>query len=125
MRARIQPLLYVGNEPNLAKATAALLKGAGYSVKSAHPGNAASVFREGQYSGIILCATLSLHEASAVVDVLRNEQPTLPIISMHLGHLGDEPHPDSSVTVDALDGPAALIAAVNSVVLGTPELRRA
>lgn len=125
MRARVNPLLYVGSEPNLAKATAALLKGAGYSMKSTHPENVAGALREGQYAGIILCATLRLEEACNVVDALREGQFTLPIISMHLGHLGDEPHPDSSVTIDALDGPAALIAAVNSVVLGTPELRRA
>lgn len=125
MRLRMHPVLYVGNEPNLSRVSAVLLKGAGYTVKSTVPRNISLAIRECRYSAVILCATLTEQEAATVVSRIREAQINIPIVSMHLGHLGDRPHPDSSIIVDALGGPEALIAAVNSVAPVTTHLRRA
>jgi hypothetical protein len=41
-------------------------------------------------------------------------------VSIHLGLLGDAPNPSSSIVVDALNGPQALISAVEAVARVQP-----
>src|SRR4051812_39405858 len=108
-------VLYVGTDPDLSKASAALLKKVGYRVRTTTPLNAASVMRDVKVSAVILCATLSRQEADDAVDYAANLQMGVPIVSVHLGLLGDGPHPGSSVVVDALQGPNALVQALESV----------
>jgi hypothetical protein len=62
-----------------------------------------------------LCATLSTLEAERIVQAISEFQPRTPIISVHLGLLGDAPNPNSAIVVDALNGPQAFITAVNQV----------
>ena len=112
--SRVQ-LLYVGNEVLLSKATAELLKGAGYKVRTTNPAHSAHTLKDDKFEGIILCATLSSEEADEVVETAWSSQPDTPIVSVHLGLLGDAPHPKSTIVVDALNGPDALVNAVNAV----------
>jgi len=109
-------VLYIGNDPLLSKATSALLRGVGYRVRSTNPQRAAEAARDNRYTVVILCATLSNEETEAAVETLQRAQPEIPIVSIHVGLLGDGPHPASTVVVDALRGPQALISAVDSVV---------
>ncbi len=112
--SRVQ-LLYVGNEALLSKATAELLKGAGYKVRTTKPLHADHTLRDDKFAVIILCATLSSDEAAQVVETASESQPETPIVSVHLGLLGDAPNPKSTIVVDALNGPDALVNAVNAV----------
>jgi DNA-binding NtrC family response regulator len=112
---RKSQLLYVGNEPLLSKASAELLKNAGYKVRTTSPLHAITAVRDGSFGAVILCATLSSEEADEIVTSVTQEHPDVPIVSIHLGLLGDGPNPGSSVVVDALNGPEALIQAVDTV----------
>jgi len=109
-------LLYVGNEPDLSKASAMLLKEAGFRVRLSNPFHAADAIREGRYGAIIFCATLSFAEMEQIVELAEAEQPGVPIVSLRVGLLGDAP-PTSTAVVNALNGPQALISAVRSVTL--------
>ncbi len=108
-------VLHIGNDPLLSKATAALLRGAGYRVRSTNPRRVAEAARDSRYTAVVLCATLSNEETDVAVSDIQKFQPGIPIVSIHVGLLGDVPHPSSSVIVDALHGPNALISAVDSV----------
>jgi len=108
-------ILYVGNDAELSKASSALLKKVGFRVRTTNPLNVASVIRDVKVSAVILCATLSREDADEAVDYALSLQPGVPIVSVHLGLLGDGPHPASSVVVDALQGPAALLGALEAV----------
>ena len=108
-------LLYVGNEPMLSKASAELLKRAGYRVRTTNPVHADHTLRDERFGVVILCATLSGEEAEQIVETALGAQPATPIVSVHLGLLGDTPHPRSTVVVDALNGPDALVNAVDTV----------
>jgi hypothetical protein len=108
-------LLYVGNEALLSKATAELLKRAGYRVRTTSPVNADQILRNDRFGVVVLCATLSSDEADRVVETTLGAQPETPIVSVHLGLLGDSPNPRSTVVVDALNGPDALVNAVDAV----------
>jgi len=119
--SRVQ-LLYVGNEALLSKATAELLKGAGYKVRTTKPVHADHTLRDDRFAAIILCATLSGDEADRVVETARSSQPETPIVSVHLGLLGDAPNPKSTVVVDALNGPDALVNAVHAVARASKRL---
>jgi CheY-like chemotaxis protein len=110
---RKSQLLFIGNEPMLSKASAELLKRVGYRVRTTNPLNALNAVREGPYTAVILCATLSCEETEEIVRALATHPA--PIVSIHLGLLGDGPHPASAVVVDALKGPEALISAVDAV----------
>ena len=114
-------VLIIGNDPMLSKATTALLRGVGYRVRSTNPLHAAEAARDGRYTAVILCATLSNEETEETVRAIRHSQPYIPIVSIHVGLLGDAPHPASSVVVDALRGRQALITAVNSVTPLRPQ----
>jgi DNA-binding NtrC family response regulator len=121
---RISQILYVGNEPALSKVIAALLKRVGFKVRMASLGNAMQAIQSERFAVIILCATLASDEAEGIVRMVEQRQPGTPIVSVHLGLLGDAPNPASSVVVDALKGPDALIAAVQSALRQThTELR--
>jgi len=109
-------LLYVGNEPMLSKASAELLKRVGYRVRTTDPIHALQAVREGRFAAVILCATLSSEEADDVVKAAGDLKPPFPVVSVHLGLLGDGPNPASSVVVDALNGPEALVSAVEHVI---------
>ena len=122
MGIRKSQLLYLGNEPMLNKASAELLKRAGYKVRTTNSSHALNAILEGRYLAVVLCATLSRQETEAIVQAISEIQPEAPIVSIHLGHLGDAPHPGSSVVVDALNGPEALISALEAV---TRESQRA
>jgi CheY-like chemotaxis protein len=108
-------ILYIGNEPTLSKASSALLRGAGYQVRTTSPSHAAEVVREGHFSVVVFCATLSLDEMESVVTLLGEGEQVVPIVSVQVGHLGDGPHPASSKVVDAMQGPEALVGAVQSL----------
>ena len=99
----------------LSKATTALLRGVGYRVRSTNPLHAAEAARDSRYTAVILCATLSNEETEQAVAALQETHRGIPIVSIHVGLLGDAPHPASSVVVDALRGPQELISAVTSV----------
>jgi hypothetical protein len=114
------PLLYIGNEPMLSKTSAELLKPYGYKVRITNPANALNALREGSYAAVVLCATLSSAEADAIVEAISTLAPGTPIVSVHLGLLGDSPNPSSSIVVDALNGPGALISAVEAVARAQP-----
>ncbi len=117
IKSTVKPqILYVGNEPLLSRASAELLKGVGYRVRTTTPVNAANVFREGTFAAVILCATLSGHEAEELAAIVEEEVLRPPIISIHLGLLGDAPYSGSSIVVDALNGPEALINAVSAAL---------
>jgi DNA-binding NtrC family response regulator len=108
-------LLFIGNEPMLSKASAELLKRVGYKVRTTSPVHALHALRDVRYAAVILCATLSSDEAESVVNSLNKFHDGVPIVSIHLGLLGDAPNPNSSIIVDALNGPEALVGAVESV----------
>jgi DNA-binding NtrC family response regulator len=117
---RRSQLLYIGNEPLLSKASSELLKRVGYKVRSTNPPHALNALREGSYMAVVLCATLSSDEAEAIVQAVTTLMPGTPIVSIHLGLLGDAPNPASSVVVDALNGPEALITAVEAIARTQP-----
>lgn len=108
-------VLHIGNDPLLSKTTSALLRGAGYRVRSTNPRRVAEAARDSRYTALILCATLSNEETDAAVSEIHKTQPDIPIVSIHVGLLGDAPHPASSIVVDALHGPQELILALDSV----------
>jgi DNA-binding NtrC family response regulator len=108
-------LLFVGNEPMLSKATAELLKRVGYRVRTTSPVHAPKALREVRYAAVILCATLSSEESEKLVQLVSTSYFGIPIVSIHLGLLGDGPNAASSVVVDALNGPEALVGAVAAV----------
>jgi len=108
-------ILYIGNEPMLSKASSSLLRTAGYRVRTTCPAHMAEAVRGGQYSAVILCATLTTQESEAVVGKLEEANLRIPIVSLQVGSLGDAPHPSSTAIVDALRGPKALVGAVQSV----------
>src|SRR5262249_29645835 len=108
-------LLFVGNEPMLSKASAELLKRVGYKVRTTSPVHALHALRDIRFAAVILCATLSGDEAEAVIHSLNGFHTGVPVVSIHLGLLGDAPNPSSSIIVDALNGPEALVGAVESV----------
>jgi|SRR6185369_4375862 len=112
---RKSQLLYVGNEPPLSKASAELLKRVGYRVRTTNPMHVLNALHEGRYAAVVMCATLTCEEAEAVVCALTTLAPETPIVSIHLGLLGDAPNPRSSMVVDALNGPQELIRAVDAV----------
>jgi hypothetical protein len=109
---RKSQLLYIGNEPMLNKASAELLKRVGFKVRTTNPLHAVNAVRELNYVAVVLCATLSSDEAEKIVQAVIQLQPGTPIVSVHLGLLGDAPNPGSAIVVDALNGPQALISAV-------------
>ena len=74
-----------------------------------------NALHEGRYAAVVMCATLTCEEAEAVVCALTTLAPETPIVSIHLGLLGDAPNPRSSMVVDALNGPQELIRAVDAV----------
>jgi hypothetical protein len=106
----------------LSKASAELLKRVGYKVRTTNPLHARNAIREGSYAAVVLCATLSCDEAETIVQTVTSLQPDSPIVSVHLGLLGDSPNPGSAIIVDALHGPQALITAVESVARTQPRL---
>ena len=110
-------LLYIGNDPDLSKASAALLRSAGYKVRSTNPSHAGEALRESRYSAVILCATLSSEEADHIVEAVRYGHQDVPIVTVQVGMLGNLPHPASSVVVDALQGPHAFVGAIKSATL--------
>jgi DNA-binding NtrC family response regulator len=112
---RKSQLLYVGNEPMLSKASAELLKRVGYKVRTTTPRHAVNAIRESDYAAVVLCATLSSEETEAIAHAVAEIQPKAPIVSIHLGLLGDAPNASSAIVVDALNGPQALISAVEEV----------
>ena len=114
-------LLYIGNEPALAKASSSLLKEAGFRVRSTSPLHVADAVRDHRFSAVIFCATLSYSEMESIVELVSVQQPGVPIISVRVGMLGDSPHPTSAAVVDALQGPQALIGAVRSITLMQPK----
>ncbi|HVZ18173.1 MAG TPA: hypothetical protein VG897_13705 [Terriglobales bacterium] len=118
-------LLYIGNEPDLSKASSALLKQAGFKVRSTNPLHAADAVREHRYSAVIFCATLSFSEMEKIARLMEIHQPGVPIISVRVGMLGDGPCPTSAMVVDALCGPQALIGAVRTVIAGPESVMRA
>ena len=99
----------------LSKATAEVLKRAGYKVRTTSPTHAHHTLRDDNFAAIILCATLTGDESNEIVETAMEVQPATPIVSVHLGLLGDAPNPSSAVVVDALHGPDALVNAVHSV----------
>jgi DNA-binding NtrC family response regulator len=120
INTRKSQLLYIGNEPMLNKASAELLKRVGYKVRTTSPRHAVNAIHEAQYVAVVLCATLSSQETEAIVQAVTQLQPEAPIVSIHLGLLGDAPNPSSSIVVDALNGPQALISAVEAVARVQP-----
>ena len=120
--SRKSQLLYIGNEPMLSKASAELLKRVGYKVRTTNPLHALNAIREGNYVAVVLCATLSWDEAETIVQAVTTLQPSSPIVSVHLGLLGDSPNPGSAIVVDALKGPQALISAVEAVARTQPRM---
>jgi DNA-binding NtrC family response regulator len=117
---RKSQLLYVGNEPPLSKASAELLKRVGYKVRTTNPLHVLNALQDGRYAAVVMCATLTCEEAETVVRALTTLAPETPIVSIHLGLLGDAPNPESSIVVDALNGPEALISAVDAVARTQP-----
>ena len=115
-----RPLLYIGNEPMLSKTSAELLKPSGYKVRTTNPAHASNALRESAYAAVVLCATLNSEETNAIVEAMSTLAPGTPIVSVHLGLLGDSPNPASSIVVDALNGPKALISAVEAVARTQP-----
>lgn len=108
-------LLYIGNDPLLSKSSGALLRAAGYKVRSTNPFYVNEALREHQYAAILLCPTLSNEETNAVVKTIKVTQADVPIISIHVGMLGDIPHPASALVIDALQGPHAFVGGVRSI----------
>ena len=108
-------VLYIGNEPLLSKSSSALLRTAGYRVRATNPRHTNEAVREGHFGVVVLCPTLSNAETNAIIESLERDQPGVPIVSLHVGHLGDVPHPASSCVADVLQGPDALLRAVRSV----------
>jgi len=108
-------LLYIGNDPTLSKASSALLRSAGYKVRTTNPSHAAEAIREGRYSAVILCATLSAEEMNLVVHALQAGQADVPIICVQVGMLGEGPHPACSLVIDAMQGPNAFVGGVRSI----------
>ncbi len=84
----------------------------GYSARTCIPGNIRIMIRNAEFHAVVLCATISSDEADRVLESVFEERPHTPIISIHVGLLGDTPHPASTYIVDALAGPNALIAAM-------------
>lgn len=115
MVAFSKPVLFVGNDPMLSKATAEVLKSAGFKVRTTNPRNIGHVIAAGGYIAVVLCATLESAEATQAIEAAERRQPGVPIVSVRLGLLGDGPPPEASVIVDALNGPEALVQAVRSV----------
>jgi len=113
---RKSQLLYVGNEVLLSKATAELLKRSGYKVRTTTPAHAVHVLREERFSAVVLCATLTSEETDEIVGLVTQTESEIPIVSVHLGLLGDAPNARSTVVVDALNGPDALVNAVQIVI---------
>jgi len=74
------------------------------------------MLRNVKFQAVVLCATIAAEQADQVVEVLSEEQPQTPIVSIHVGLLGDTPHPASTYVVDALAGPNALISAMKSAM---------
>lgn len=121
MRAARRTVLYVGNDPLLSKSTCGLLRTNGYGARTCMPGNVRLMLRNTEVHVLVLCATMSSEESDQVVATVFEERPNVPIVSIHVGLLGDRPHPASTYVVDALAGPNALIAAMQSATA----LRRA
>jgi|SRR5690349_19664634 len=116
MRAVARTVLYVGNDPLLSKSTCGLLRANGFGARTCLPANIRLMLRNVKFQAVVLCATIAAEEADQVVEVLSEEQPQTPIVSIHVGLLGDTPHPASTYVVDALAGPNALISAMKSAM---------
>lgn len=116
MRVARRTVLYVGNDPLLSKSTCGLLRAMGYNARTCMPANIRLMVRNAEFQAVVLCATISSDEADQVVKNVFQERPQTPIISIHVGLLGDTPHPASTYIVDALAGPNALIAAMQSAL---------
>lgn len=115
-------VLYIGNEALLSKATAEVLKRSGFKVRATSPFHAHHALRRDNFLALILCATLTADETQEIVHTASEAQPDTPIVSVHLGLLGDAPNSKSTVVVDALNGPDALVRAVESVAGGPRHL---
>jgi uncharacterized protein with ACT and thioredoxin-like domain len=109
-------VLYVGNEPSLSKASCELLRSVGYESRACLPRNVAMLLKNVRANVVVLCATINGQESDEIVEAVAELQPGIPVISVHVGLLGDSPHPGSSAIVDALAGPNALLFAVKSVL---------
>ncbi len=109
-------LLFVGNEPLLSKATGELLRAAGYAVRECLPRSFALPVNNLHLDAVILCATITADEAEDIVLALNAHQLGVPIVSLHVGLLGDTPHRASAMVVDAVAGPTALINALRAIV---------
>ena len=110
-------LLYIGNEPELSRASSIVLKEAGFRVRATNPLHAAEAVRDHHFAAVIFCATLSCEEMDRIADVVNIQQPGVPIISVCVGMLGDGPYRTSAAVVDATQGPQALVGAVRSVTV--------
>lgn len=114
-------LLYIGNDPELSKASSSLLRTAGYKVRSTNPLHVAEALQQVRFGAIILCATLSSGDVNVIVELVSRSQPEAPIVSLQVGLLGEIPHPASAIVVDALQGPNAFLGAVKSVTVFRPK----
>jgi DNA-binding NtrC family response regulator len=114
-------LLYIGNDPELSKVSSALLRSAGYRVRATNPLHVLEALSQTRFGAIILCATLSSNDVNLIVDLVKQRQPELPIVSIQVGLLGDGPHPASSIVIDALQGPLAFVGAIKAVAVAHPK----
>jgi hypothetical protein len=110
-------LLYIGNDPELSKASVTVLRAAGHKVRATNPLHANEALHRIRYGAVILCATLSAEEVDFVVRLVKQAQPEPPIVSLQVGMLGELPHPASSLVVDALLGPHAFVGAIHSLAV--------
>lgn len=108
-------LLYIGNEPDLSKATCAVLRRGGYRVRTTNPLHVCTILRECKFGAIILCATLSSEETEMIVDQVQTQQQDVAIVSLHLGSLGDVPNARSTAIIDVLGGPDVLLHSIESL----------
>ena len=108
-------ILYIGNEPDLSKATCAVLKRGGYRVRTTNPRHICTVLSDCKFGAIILCATLSSEETEMIVDHVQTQQQDVAIVSLHLGSLGDEPNARSTAIIDVLEGPDVLLHSIESL----------
>jgi DNA-binding response OmpR family regulator len=107
-------VLSVSNDESLLKTRHHMLEKAGYQVVSAYGlAEAMQHFQEQPFDLVLLGHTLPQGDQTALIAKARETCPC-PVLSIRLTH--ESPHPDADYSVDASDGPEALMQSIRTAL---------
>jgi CheY-like chemotaxis protein len=110
-------ILHFGYDKLLAEARGIILEDSGYEVVAAHTGAAAiQVLRARRVSLLIACHSVPPDELARVLQQMKQLQPRVPIVVVHVGGLIQPQRSVADGFIDGLRGPEHLLSQVAATI---------